>query len=88
MASSSGAVLVGNTRAGKATSNLIQQIQALPSSGTRATVLSATAAIAAILTIWCWKRMASTSPAQAQNPRPQSGDHGQYPNGSPEAPID
>ncbi|KAK7717443.1 hypothetical protein SLS64_002935 [Diaporthe eres] len=74
MASSSGAV-VGNTKAGKAISNLIQQIQVPPHSGSRATVLSATAAFAAILTLWCWKRMASTSPIQAQTPSPQSGSH-------------
>lgn len=86
MASSSGAV-GSNTKAGKAIGNLIQQIQALPRPGSRATVYSATAAFAAILTLWYWKRMASNSPTQAQNPSPQSGDHGQYPNESPEGPM-
>ncbi|KAG8161417.1 hypothetical protein KVR01_008404 [Diaporthe batatas] len=74
MASSSGAA-VGNTAAGKAISNLIQEIQALPRSGPRAALVPATAALAAILTLWYWKRMASGSPAQAQDASPQSGIH-------------
>lgn len=79
MASSSGAA-VGNTKAGKAISDLIQQIQVLPKSGSRATVLSATAAFAAILTLWYWNRMASESQTQAQSSSTQSGNHGQYHN--------
>lgn len=86
MASSSGAIGT-NTKAGKAISNLIQQIQALPRPGSRATAFSATAAFAAILTLWYWKRMASDSPTQAQNPSPQSGDHGQYPNENSKGPT-
>lgn len=86
MASSSGAT-VGTAKAGKAISNLIQQIQLLPQPGSRATVVSATAAFAAILTLWYWKRMASNSPTQAQSPSTQSGNHGQYRNKTFELPT-
>ncbi|POS79028.1 hypothetical protein DHEL01_v202573 [Diaporthe helianthi] len=74
MASSSGAA-VGNTAAGKAVSNLVQEIQALSRSSARAALLPATFALAAVSMLWYWKRMASGSPTQAQDTSPQSGNH-------------
>ncbi|KAI3397545.1 hypothetical protein diail_10638 [Diaporthe ilicicola] len=74
MASPNGSI-VSNTTAGRAISNLILQIQALPKSSPRSTVLSATAAVAAVLTLLYWKRMASGSPPQTQTSTPQPGNH-------------